>query len=177
MIFLSCYKIVAWLQILKWGLVFLEGSLKGIVFSFSCLSKWYSTYSTHCIGFLKLDHFSFFFFSLIYSLVTKKLLLKYHHFPNCQGGWLEFPRPWRRYKHAVSRRVDSLILIHQQTASLFWDGVKKSKKEMDEKTFQGFIIFSWSANKCIFHRAFQLFCFPLIYCSLGGQFPATDTIL
>lgn len=61
MIFLSCYKIVAWLQILKWGLVFLEGSLKGIVFSFSCLSKWYSTYSTHCIGFLKLDHFSFFF--------------------------------------------------------------------------------------------------------------------
>ena len=40
------------------------------------------------------------------------------------------------------------------------------------KLSRGSIIFSWSANKRIFHRAFQLFCFLLICSSLGEQFSA-----
>lgn len=43
---------------------------------------------------------------------------------------------------------------------------------MDGETFQGFHYIFLSANKRIFHRAFQLFCFLLICSSLGEQFSA-----
>lgn len=177
MIFLSCYKIVAWLKILKWGPVFLEGSLKGTVFSFSCLSKLYNTCSTHCIGFLKLDHFSFFFFLWFIHLSQRNfywntiifLIVRENDLSSQDQGEDISMQSWR-----------GLILSSWFTSKQpVFSGMelKSQRKKWMRKLSKDFIIFSWSANKCIFHHAFQLFCFLLIYCSLGEQFSATNTIL
>lgn len=104
----------AWLRILKWGPIFSERSLKEPAFSFSFLPKWYERCSTHYIIFLRLEHFHFLLslFLLVYLLVTRKFLLKYHHFPNSQWRLLQSTRDWR-IRTVWSSVKGWCLLVHQ----------------------------------------------------------------
>ena len=102
------------------------------------LSKWYNTYSTHCISFLKLGHFSFFF--IPFDLFTC----------HKETYWNIIILLMVREDDLSARDQGKDISVHSRGGLILssWftskqlvfsgSGVKKSEKEMDGETFQGF---------------------------------------